>query len=68
MAVESDEVDAGEAIFSPYTGEEYYDCISCPNCGSDKIHSWTMDANYNILKYKCAECGEIFDADEAERR
>lgn len=68
MAVESEAVEANGSIFSPYTGDEYDDCISCPNCGSDEINSWAVDDNYNILKYKCAECGEIFDVDEAKRR
>lgn len=39
MAIESEAVEASGSIFSPYTGDEFDDCTSCPNCGIGEINS-----------------------------
>lgn len=68
MAIETDAVESFESIFSPYTGEEFEESISCPECGDDNVQAWTTDESYNVLKYKCVKCGEMFNTDRARRR
>lgn len=68
MAIESAAVDSLGYIFSPYSGEEFEDSATCPECGSDDIYPFNTDDECNILKYQCENCGEIFDAEDTIRR
>lgn len=68
MAIESDAIDSFDSVFSPYSGEEFEDCITCPECGSENIHPFDTDDECNVLKYRCENCNNIFDVEDTERR